>query len=327
MAIYPPDVPVVENPVRNIIRSIGPVLGVLQNTAVVDAVSAIEAHQRKLTETIQPGLGAIAASWSRPTITLPHEYKTLVAGVQAQLTAGMTGLQPVLPTITVPTFPRVTPATRRLLDDVKANVSALSSTTVVAPKLPPIYSLTVPRVSLSIQVPDMPWPRAIRPPTQRIVRAPSPRTTPVDPGARIDLWLSSIRADLPAKRAGMRWALHNSPDAVCQAAASAVELIDHVLVRLAPDSAIARATVANPNTGRFVRETDYGRKPTWAGRARVAVMTLGGDDVAQDLAASFISARTELVRMKHKSHLFSAHEVEVLLRDVDLFLRHLAAFE
>jgi hypothetical protein len=199
------------------------------------------------------------------------------------------------------------------------------------------YGITVPDMSwladsvgLTMQpgfsVPDISWLPNAAAPSDSAGTAPHRERAPIDPDAVVDNWLSSIRPDLPSKRAGMWWALRHSPDGVCHAATSAVELFDHVLHELAPDLMVVAVSQDHSDPELFVRDTRFGPQPTWSGRARVAVMVLGGDATAQTFAASFVAVRNQLVNMKHKSHLHGLQGAEIALDRLDLLLRQLAAY-
>ena len=309
------------------VPSFASVVAESQTTAVFDAVADIETRSRRMIEPLLPVLDALSATWTPPAITLPPEYFEASSALQAQLTAPLAGLQA----------------------DIASMVGASSSTqslSVVSGMLETLRlvadTVAFPTIDYGITMPDMSWltdavlptftvsdisrRMNIVPSIVSVTSSPGRERAPISPDSAVDAWLSSIRSDLPSKRAGMWWALRHSPDAVCHSATSAIELFDHVLYELAPDLEVIAISQDHSEPELFIRDTRFGPQPTWSGRARVAVMVLGGDATAQEFAASFVDVRGQLVKMKHKSHLHGLGVAESALERLDLLLRQLAVY-
>jgi hypothetical protein len=134
----------------------------------------------------------------------------------------------------------------------------------------------------------------------------------------IDTWLALMRADLPSKRAGMRFAIANSPDGLSQAATSAVELVDHLYELVASRTEVVLWASSSPYPMQYVRFSDSGVPiPTWPGRARLVAIRSGFDEVGQELLISLTKSVAQLQNVKHKSHAYTQGVVETLLSNVE----------
>ena len=142
----------------------------------------------------------------------------------------------------------------------------------------------------------------------------------------VDTWLYQLRPDLRRKYRSMRDALESSLDPVLHATTSAVELLLHLCgvcgvsdgdVRAWAKSDAQFATEAIDTSQGFARVT-------WAGRARLAAIRGGFDEVGQALVVSLAESAPALQRMKHSAHHYGISDVEPHLVCVDELLSMLA---
>lgn len=141
----------------------------------------------------------------------------------------------------------------------------------------------------------------------------------------IDAWLCQRRADLRQKHEGMWDAFLNSRDPVLHAATSAVEL----LLRLFRSSSVSERdvqvwAVGTPHEAAAIDTRQGLARVTWTGRALLAAELAGYDEVGQALIVSLVQSAAILQEMKHKSHCYSADDIEPHLERVEELLSMLA---
>lgn len=137
----------------------------------------------------------------------------------------------------------------------------------------------------------------------------------------VEAWLDEIRLDLQRKRDGMWFALEHSPDPVGQAAHSAVELLLHLFdcSGVSDGQVVAWATGSVHDKEALDWSGAYPRV-VWAGRARMAAIKAGFDEVGQELVIELARSGRRLQQIKHRSHRFEVGEVEPHLERVEELL-------
>lgn len=149
-------------------------------------------------------------------------------------------------------------------------------------------------------------------------------TTTVD--RSVDAWLYERRADFRQKYRSMWDALERSLDPVLHSSTSAVELLMHLCgVCGASDSDVRAWAKSEPQFADEAIDKSQGfERVTWAGRARLAAIRAGFDDVGQALVVSLADSARVLQRMKHSAHRYDVSDVEPHLVSVDELLSMLA---
>lgn len=137
----------------------------------------------------------------------------------------------------------------------------------------------------------------------------------------VEAWLDEIRLDLQRKRDGMWFALEHSPDPVGQAAHSAVELLLHLFdcSGVSDGRVVTWASGSVHDKEALDRSGAYPRV-VWAGRARMAAIKAGFDEVGQELVIDLARSGRELQQIKHRSHRFEVGEVQPHLERVEELL-------
>jgi hypothetical protein len=137
----------------------------------------------------------------------------------------------------------------------------------------------------------------------------------------VEEWLDEVRLDLQRKRDGMWFALEHSPDPVGQAAHSAAELLLHLFdcSGVSDGQVVAWATGSVHDKEALDRSGAYPRV-IWAGRARMAAIKAGFDEVGQELVIDLARSGRRLQQIKHRSHRFEVGEVEPHLERVEELL-------
>jgi hypothetical protein len=137
----------------------------------------------------------------------------------------------------------------------------------------------------------------------------------------VEDWLDEVRLDLQHKRDGMWFALAHSPDPVGQAAHSAVELLLHLFdcSGVSNGEVVAWAAGSVHDKEALDRSGAYPRV-VWAGRARMAAIRAGFDEVGQELVIDLARSGRRLQQIKHRSHRFKVREVQPHLERVEELL-------
>lgn len=301
----------------------------LNTSAMIGLANSVDSKYASLMASISPVLESFATDWLPPPIALLEPGLFDQSDMAARLSTQLIELPPSLSdTFRAVLDNQVRLSTAAIRDNVVELLPSLNGA-LAASLFPDMASFaaaaTVTEFNWAASETQRSW--ANRP---GVLSEPKFPTTlqsngdPPAPGAGVDALLSSVRADLISKRAGMWWALRNSPDPVCQAATSAVELVDHLLAGLASDAQVIAVGVVHERREHYLAVRHNNLVPTSAGRARVAMFNLGRDVTAQESAATSIRIRRALVEMKHHSHKFATIDTERALHELDRLLTMLA---